>query len=701
MKDEKIFSGRDTIQLVKQLIRYDIPFLLLGISSIGKSYSIIDMASRWRMPNSILYIGSEKPSNIEGLPRLVGRRSETGDMLEFFKPNWFPNSLLIGEYIKNGKKIYEEFAKTYTGDKEGLLNGSSFNAMNEVFEGIFQWKWSSNTTESEEMILSKIGTADGVLNKPFVVSRELLDERNLFEKTTENPNYVQKDEVRDLSLYLSTILGYGNFWLILDELDKVDENDKDKYAPLLHIVRERIIKNYSMRTLNNGDGAGVPFSVEKGSYSNIKKQIDQSIEKGFAVLDTRIIGIANATANIEEALFRRFLHIIVEEVMMVSDPPKQLADMRNCLSRVAESVMGGENQFLANLEFKLLSEVNLQWQFNFFPKLINRNDGKNNYIIDSLLRKINLASLTNLKEKLRDDFSPTSILLKNSTADTALFKIIRNNYGLDDEINSLRSSNFQSQIYGCLVAEVLNQSIISDISTGSAAAQIGTDELIQEANAEVIQEALQMFSNDPIKSAKYIIAKNRKEYTELQKNNASIMQYATDTMELVEASKGTVLQDNLFTGLLSNAYYGVVYSSETIDFKNTISTYINEFSRIAQKEGFSWSNADKGIKGDALNLLQLQEDTLIMVQKGSGALLNEYNKELASNFFLSAKKVVEIEQVDPDLVNFLKSIAPIGRRFLPSQFEFLYLVITNTGDLATKLKDKKPEEKWTSARKNL
>ncbi len=66
---EAIFSGDRTIKLVKQLIRYDIPFLLLGKSSIGKSYSVIEMTERWRMPKSLLYIGSEKPSNIEGIPR--------------------------------------------------------------------------------------------------------------------------------------------------------------------------------------------------------------------------------------------------------------------------------------------------------------------------------------------------------------------------------------------------------------------------------------------------------------------------------------------------------------------------------------------------------------------------------------------------------------------------------------------------------
>jgi len=659
------------------------------------------MASRWRMPHSILYIGSEKPSNIEGLPRLVGRRSETGDMLEFFKPNWFPNRLHISQYVKNGKKIFDDFAKkAYTGDKERLLSGSDFVSLNEVFEGIFQWKWDSNTTESQDMILPKLGTADGVLNKPFKVSRELLDEKEIFEKTTENPNFVQKDEVRDLSLYLSTVLGYGNFWLILDELDKVDENEKDKYAPLLHIVRERIIKNYSMRTLNNGNGAGVPMKVEQGSYATIKAQVDESIEKGFPVLDTRIIGIANATANIEEALFRRFLHVIVEEVMMVSDPPKQLADLRNCLSQVTESTMEGANQFLSNLEFKLLAEVNLQWQFNFFPKLINRNDGKNNYIVEDLLRKLSniKASSGNIEQKLKDDFSVASTMLTEATGDSALFKIIRNNYGLDDEMNTQTSLNFQSKIYGCLVSEVLGQGISQEVSKGSAAAAIGSDELTEQANAEEIQDALSMFGSDPLKAGKYLIEKNRKEYTEMTKNNASIMQYVTDTLALIESSQGTVLEHNLFVGLICNAYYSVMYSDETIDFKNKMNTYINEFSRLAQIEGFSYDMADEEITQSALKYLQLNGDTLNLVQSGNGEEINDYNVELASNLFMTMKAVKRIDN-KPLLLDFLKAIQPVGRRMLPEQIESMYVVFSD--EVAKAVRNVKPELKWQESRKEL
>ena len=113
---QTIFNGRDTISLVKQLIRYDIPFLLLGKSSIGKSYSVIEMTRRWRLPHSLLYIGSEKPSNIEGLPRLTGKRAGS-DTLEFYKPAWFPSTFLIEAYVSNGKKIFDKYIKDfYSGD---------------------------------------------------------------------------------------------------------------------------------------------------------------------------------------------------------------------------------------------------------------------------------------------------------------------------------------------------------------------------------------------------------------------------------------------------------------------------------------------------------------------------------------------------------------------------------------------------------
>lgn len=699
MEDKtQIFSGRETIKLVKQLIRYDIPFVMLGISSIGKSYSILDMAKRWRMPHSILYIGSEKPSNIEGLPRLVGKRSETGDILEFFKPNWFPNSFLISKYVTNGKKVFEDFVnKSYNGNKKSVLEGTDFKAMNEIFEGIFQWKWASNTTESQDMVLPKIGTAKDTLNKPFKVSRQLLDEKELFQKTTEDPNFMQKDEVRDMSLYLSTILGYGNFWLVLDELDKVDEAEQDKYAPLLHIVRERIIKNFSMRTLNEGEGAGVPMKVEKGSYKNIKASVDASIEKQYPLLDTRIIGIANATANIEEALFRRFLHIIIEEVMMVSDPPKQLADMRNCLSVVTNNVMGGVNQFLANLEFKLLSEVNLQWQFNFFPKLINRNDGQNNYIIQNLQRSIASANLGGIDSALQNDFSLASNKLFQNASDTALFKIIRNNYGIDDEMGGNRSINFQAQIYGCLVSEVLSQSggIESIVSEGSKAADVGSEQLTKDANAEIIQEALELFADNAVEASKYIIANNLKEFTEMEQNNAAIIGYVTNTLQLIEASKSTSVQDNLFTGLMANVYASVMFSRQATDFKLSTSTYINQFSLLAQQYGFDFLKSDESIKKQSLTTMELDADTLKLTKEGKASKIDKFNEEMSLNAAMVMKKQGEISSKE-DLTKFFKEFGAVGKRGLISQWEAFYNLFSDGG--ADAVKKAKFAEKYQNNR---
>ena len=70
MANEKAFAGDKLLKLILQLVRYDIPPLIVGKSSIGKSYTLIELTKKWRMPSSMLYIGSEKPENIEGLAKL-------------------------------------------------------------------------------------------------------------------------------------------------------------------------------------------------------------------------------------------------------------------------------------------------------------------------------------------------------------------------------------------------------------------------------------------------------------------------------------------------------------------------------------------------------------------------------------------------------------------------------------------------------
>ena len=490
------FSGEKTIKMVKNLLRYDIPFLLLGKSSIGKSYSITELANEFRVPHSFLFIGSEKPSNIEGLPRLVGQKAESGDILEFFKPNWFPNAQLIQKYVSNGKKLFDsKIIGAYTGKKEALKSGKDFYALNNLLEVLSKLKWESSVTTSQnfELINTALSTSTSLGKK--LTSKPVKFERDIeSEKQLTDPNTLIKDEIRDLNLYLSTILGYGNFWLILDELDKVDEREKDKYAPLLHIVRERHIKDYSFQTLNDGKGAMVPSKVNSGSdYRVIKTMIDESIKDGLPLLDGRVIGIANATSEIEDALFRRFLHIVVEDVMMINKPEPRLADMRRCFDAVntkSDEKFGGTG-LLGGLEMKYIPEINLQWQYGFFPKLLNTADGQGNFFYLNLME--NFAKLS--KEASKNPSKYQNQIL-NATKTTALYKIVRNNFAVvnssGQEMSPSDSKALREAIMDCINLQVgVNTSVEQDI-----APEIATAGVVEESTTDLLREDIMKTIND-------------------------------------------------------------------------------------------------------------------------------------------------------------------------------------------------------------
>ena len=546
---ETLFSGKRTIELVKQLIRYDIPFLLLGKSSIGKSYSIIEMTERWRMPKSLLYIGSEKPSNIEGLPRLTGKRAG-GDTLEFYKPNWFPSTYQIERYVSNGKKIFDEYIdKHFDGDKEGCKSGRNYTALESIFEGLFVWEWSSNTTTKEGMKIAVVkgGLSEAFLNdSPMEVQRELFSDAELFKmqsEAAEGEEVIVRDDVRDLCLYLSTMLGYGNFWLILDELDKVDESEQDKYAPLLHIVRERIIKEYSMRTLNEGKGAGVPKKVKPGSdYTTIKEQLDEAIALKMPLLDTRIIGIANATADIEDALFRRFCHLIIEEVMMVSAPPTEMMGMRLCLNEVAKD--SNSTALLEDLEFKLLNEVNLQWQFGFLPTMLNPNDAGNNYIRMDFLDWMRQARFSQpTATSIREGKKSTQEELYLGMKQSALFKIIRNNFGVDDDMGGEDSLRLQQGILKCLASAILGGD--GGYSLETAGSKLPSQQSVaQSAVEQKIEEALQATDNDGELAAQMLLVEWKSEAAK-STNQPEAQKSVQDLLSLVEESKDTSVRQPL------------------------------------------------------------------------------------------------------------------------------------------------------------
>ena len=573
----EIFSGDRTIELVKQLIRYDIPFLLLGKSSIGKSYSIIEMTERWRMPKSLLYIGSEKPSNIEGLPRLTGTRAG-GDTLEFYKPNWFPSTFLIESYVTNGKKIFDKYVEDhFDGDKAGCITGENFKALHSIFEGLFVWEWSSSITTKEEMKLADVegGLGEVFLNsKGMEVQRELFSDAELF-KMQEEGDVVVRDDVRDLCLYLSTLLGYGNFWLILDELDKVDESEQDKYAPLLHIVRERIIKDYSMRTLNEGKGAGVPKKVKAGSnYEVVKAQLDEAIQLKMPLLDTRIIGIANATADIEDALFRRFCHIIIEQIMYVSTPPTELEGMRMCLNDVVRETE--ESGLMEDLDFKLLNEVNLQWQFSFLPTMLNQNDAANNFIFQDFLAEFGGAGFSKgTSDAIIAGKKSSQEELYIETKTSALFKIVRNNFGVDDDMDGGESLRLQTGIYKCLASALLGGSGTYSMNpAGEPTPSTSTTSV--SALKQLIQEALDGADGDPNEAASFLLSSMKTESNSVT-NNSEAVDWMEKLLGLVEESRDTSIREQMVANFYPEAIEFIARHKASSDEKDQLIRFVNAF----------------------------------------------------------------------------------------------------------------------------
>lgn len=396
-KSELNLVGTNTLKTILQLVRYDIPTLIVGKSSIGKSYTIIEITEKWRLPSSILYIGSEKPENIEGLAKLIsgdyetkkdakGKTTQKGeDILKFLKPYWFPNSNTISTQVANGQRIFDNYIKIY--DKPSTKFSYSYSILHQILISLMNISYPANENSITANLvdrsgnnLSNITGAPEILNsKAFEFKRSEeteIQSTTAYEFTLDTVN-AGRDDIRDMCMYLCTLLGYGNYWLILDELDKVSENDTDKYAPLLHIVRERTLKSWTMKEINDKKGMPIPSKVDYGSYRSMADLIRTQISKGLPLLDCRIIGIANETKNIEEALFRRFCQIIMRSTMSLYPPNEEVNKVMTCVNENSPNRMNID-KLLRKVAF--LDEVNLQWQYSFLPKMLNRTDTDGNFI---------------------------------------------------------------------------------------------------------------------------------------------------------------------------------------------------------------------------------------------------------------------------------------------------------------------------------
>lgn len=386
--------------IIKELIRLDVPILEVGSSSIGKSYSIRQFAEEAGVASEFLFVGTEKSEFIEGIPNLKG---VTGDTAKFtyLKPYWFPDKDKIrARLIKGGTELFElansDDRKFPISDGKNTKDYTIKDLYSKAFEGNGQYKF-----------VEELKTALLTFKKT---------ENQIKEAKVNKEDFVSKFIYADSLLYISTIQGYGNFWLILDEIDKVEEQDKDKYAPLLHIVRERELKGWKLSGLRSYPEYDIKF-VE---YTSIrKKRLDAALDNpSVDITDTRIIAIANDLRNMEKgspALYRRFVKIVINESLY--DPPKDFKapsgdssvavgydweamfmkdrqDFHTCIvdssvpgpfsvtNKSSKGNVGIESKSnmvtiksqMASINISLtgkpLDEMNLQWTLGFFPDIL-------------------------------------------------------------------------------------------------------------------------------------------------------------------------------------------------------------------------------------------------------------------------------------------------------------------------------------------
>lgn len=389
--------------IIKELIRLDVPILEVGSSSIGKSYSIRQFAEEAGVASEFLFVGTEKSEFIEGIPNLKG---VTGDTAKFtyLKPYWFPDKDCIrARLIKGGTELFElansNDRKFPISDGTNTIDYTIKGLYTKAFEGNGQYKF---VEELKTALLT------------FKKTEEQIKEAKVKKEPKVCADVVSKYIYADSLLYISTIQGYGNFWLILDEIDKVEEQDKDKYAPLLHIVRERELKGWKLSGLRSYPEYDIKFA----EYTGIrKKRLDAALDNpSVDITDTRIIAIANDLRNMEKgspALYRRFVKIVIKESLY--NPPKDftkpsgdsgvpvgydweamfMKDRQDFHTCVVDSSVPGPKPFndkpdkvgvqkesnmvtiasqMASINVSLtgkpLDEMNLQWTLGFFPDVL-------------------------------------------------------------------------------------------------------------------------------------------------------------------------------------------------------------------------------------------------------------------------------------------------------------------------------------------
>lgn len=578
-KELKLYqpSSEEFKEIIFEEIRLDVPILEVGSSSIGKSFSLREFMEKCGVTGEFLFVGTEKSEFIEGIPNLNKAAETSAQKFTYLKPYWFPDKDAIRARLKNGR---EQLAK---------LGPDGYKELADMYAKA-KTNYDVLTTLKNE--LGKIRRDETALNNAKKTGVEL-----------------SKFLYSDAMAYISMLQGFGNFWLILDEIDKVEKQDKDKYAPLLHIVRERELKGWKLSGLRDYPEYDIKFvqTIDE-RFERLNKALE---DPKVDITDTRVIAISNDLQVMEEespALYRRFVKTIVDRTLydenafsaatssmseekrqklLNTDPSLSYQSKRNefhsCLS-VKE--IPGKDKMVKDLMAEIepektgapLNELNLQWTLGFLPDLLfpgidtsKQTAGKELFIPNLFIRNWN---------ETEDPFK------------TLLYKIITDNFAIEywiplmECIDNMISFQKMVDTTAGTLAEKAQQMLAEGgllPDTFNDPNKAGIDQVLSRYNKMLLNIEDGLKNLGP-KAQEELRAKGFKTEGDLSGITGSILITAQEEIQLggllIEASmigdKKTVLTDKLLSGIpfiqarliSSSPYISHTYSKDMMNYMN-------------------------------------------------------------------------------------------------------------------------------------
>jgi len=151
---------------------------------------------------------------------------------------------------------------------------------------------------------------------------------------------------------------------------------------------------------------------------------------------------------------------------------------------------------------KYIPEINLQWQYGFFPKLLNTMDSLGNFFYLNLMEKF-----ATIGKDAPKNPSKYEALLLNKTKTSALYKIVRNNFAVvsdnGQEMSPKDSQTLREEIMQCVNVQIgINLGVEKDIAPETATAGVTEEDktdLLRESTLETINTYLKDYHRQSLK----------------------------------------------------------------------------------------------------------------------------------------------------------------------------------------------------------